>query len=105
MEKIERRLYYIELIHHYGDLLSSTQKEILTDHLEFDLSISEIADSRSVSRAAVEDAIKKGIRKLEEYEEALSLYKKKIVLLSKIEKLKEKVGNCREIEEIEEEIA
>ena len=47
MEKIERRLYYVELIHLYGALLSLTQNEILTDHLEFDLSIASITSLQS----------------------------------------------------------
>lgn len=102
MEQIERRLYYSDLIHLYGELLSSTQKEIIIDHIQFDLSISEIAENRSISRAAVEDAIKKGVKKLDEYEDKLHVYKKNKTILEKTEELKRKFGNCREIEEIEE---
>ena len=63
MELLEKRLYYIELLRLYGELLSDTQKTILEDYLECDLSLSEIADNRGISRAAVDDAIKKGLKK------------------------------------------
>ena len=75
MELLEKRLYYIDLLHLYGELLSVTQKDILTDNLEFDLSLSEIASNREISRAAVEDAIKKGKNKLEDIENKLGSLK------------------------------
>ena len=102
MELLEKRLRYIELLHLYGELLSDTQKEILTDYLEFDLSLSEIALNRGSSRAAVEDAIKKGSKKLDDFESKLSMQKNREQILEKIAKLKEKYGNCSEIDEIEE---
>ena len=102
MEALEKRLYYIELLHLYGELLSETQKDILEDYLECDLSLSEIADNRGISRSAVDDAIHKGMRKLDVFEEALKLNSKKIKILENIQVLKEKFGNYKEIEEIEE---
>lgn len=102
MELLEKRIYYIELLHIYGVLLSDTQKSILEDHLECDLSLSEIADNRGISRAAVDDAIKKGMKKLDAYEEALKLKLKNNKIMENIQVLKEKFGNCSEIEEIEE---
>ena len=102
MELLEKRIYYIELLRLYGELLSDTQKEMLIDYLECDLSLSEIADNRGVSRAAVDDAIKKGMKKLDAFEEALKLNEKKVKITENIQVLKEKFGNCIEIEEIEE---
>ena len=102
MELLEKRLYYIELLHLYGELLSDTQKSILEDYLECDLSLSEIADNRGISRAAVDDAIKKGTKKLDVFESTLNLHGKKEKILENIQVLKEKLGNCKEIEEIEE---
>ena len=102
MELLEKRLYYIELLHLYGELLSDTQKAILEDYLECDLSLSEIADNRGISRAAVDDAIKKGTKKLNAYESVIGLYGKKEKILENTQVLKGKFGNCKEIEEIEE---
>ena len=102
MELLEKRIYYTELLHLYGELLSDTQKSILEDYLECDLSLSEMAENRSISRAAVEDAIKKGMKKLDGFESTLELHSKKEKISENIQVLKEKFGNCREIEEIEE---
>ena len=102
MELLEKRLYYIELLRLYGELLSDTQKDILEDYLECDLSLSEIADNRGISRAAVDDAIKKGMKKLDVYESTLELNRKKQKIVENIQVLREKFGNCKEIEEIEE---
>ena len=102
MELLEKRVYYIELLHLYGELLSPTQKEILEDYLDCDLSLSEIADNRSISRAAVDDAIKKGMKKLDAFEEALKLCERNEKIVKNIAVLKEKFGNCDEFEEIEE---
>ena len=102
MELLEKRLYYIDLLHLYGELLSVTQKDILTDNLEFDLSLSEIASNREISRAAVEDAIKKGIKKLDEYENKLNLFRKNSTIRDNVTFLKEKFGDLEELNNIEE---
>ena len=102
MELLEKRIYYIELLHAYGDLLSNAQLEILTDYLDCDLSLSEIADNRGISRAAVEDAIKKRMKKLDSFEETIGYVSKKENILKNTAVLKEKFGNCEEIESIEE---
>ena len=102
MEQVEKRIYYISLLHLYGELLSISQKEVLTDYLEYDLSISEIAEEKNVSRAAIEDAIKKGKKKLDQFEEKLGLLRKKEIILKNTAILKQKLENCVEIEEIEE---
>ena len=71
MTDIETVLRYTELLSLYQNLLSKTQKEILEDYFFYNLSFSEIAENRQISRSAVEDAIKKGKKKLDNYEEQL----------------------------------
>ena len=102
MEKLEKRLRDIELFHIYGELLSSSQKDILVDYLDLDLSITEIAENRGISRSAVDDAIKKGLVKLEYFESVVCLIDKKEKILKNVAVLKEKIQNCKELEEIEE---
>ena len=74
----------------------------MIDYLDCDLSLSEIADNRGISRAAVEDAIKKGMKKLDAYEEAVGYISKKEEILKNTAVLREKIGDCSEIDEIEE---
>ncbi|MGY0393635.1 MULTISPECIES: YlxM family DNA-binding protein [unclassified Fusobacterium] len=64
------------LLDYYRNLLSDKQKEYLINHFEEDLSLSEIAKNNGVSRQAVYDNIKRGIKQLREYEEKLGFHKK-----------------------------
>ncbi len=72
---LEETIRYSELLMLYQGLLSPTQKDILDDYFSYNLSISEIAENRSISRAAVEDAIKKGKKKLDQLEKELGSLK------------------------------
>ena len=71
MSDLESVIRYSELLSLYRNLLSETQRDILEDYFLYNLSVAEIAENRSVSRSAVEDAIKKGKKKLDEFEEEL----------------------------------
>ena len=66
-----------ELFDVYGELLTPYQKDILSDFLKFNLSFSEIAENRNVSRQATFIILNKCIKKLEEYEEKIRAVKTK----------------------------
>lgn len=102
MEKIERTIRYVKLYNIYKDFLTHKQIEIVGDYFLADLSLSEIAESRNISRAAVEDAIKKSCLKLDECESNLHLLDKSEKLRKISAKLKDKCLNTSEIKEIEE---
>lgn len=102
MEKLDKALYYNELLNAYKSLLSSTQKEILEAYYCFDLSLAEIAEQRGISRAAVEDALHKGSIKLEEYEASLHNIENKNEILKITAKLKKNASNDEEIKDLEE---
>ena len=76
MNDLEKTIYYNSLLSFYRGLLTDTQQEILSEYYEANLSISEIAENRDVSRAAIEDAIRKGSNKLVAFENELHLYEK-----------------------------
>ena len=62
----------------YGKLLTEKQYEYIDYYYNEDLSLSEIAENDNITRQAVRDIIKKGERKLFEYEEKLLFMKKTI---------------------------
>lgn len=62
----------------YGKLLTKKQFEFMDDYYNSDLSLSEIAQNNNITRQAVRDIIKKGEKKLFEYEEKLLFMKKTI---------------------------
>ena len=102
MEKFERTIRYINLYTIYKSLLTYTQQEIVGEYLLVDLSISEIAENRNISRSAVEDAISKASKKLDDFEDKLHILEKKENVAKITAKLKEKSLNCTEIDEIEQ---
>lgn len=61
---IEERDELVVLFEQYGNLLTQSQKQALALYLFEDLTISEIAMEIATTRQAINDAIKKGIKKL-----------------------------------------
>ena len=86
-EIIIRREEVIELFDSYGELLTKTQQDLFKEYYLYDLSLSEIAEDRGISRSAVNDTLKKAIAKLEELESKVKLIKIKKSLQKRIEKL------------------
>ena len=70
----------------YGKLLTKKQYEFINDYYNSDLSLSEIAENNNITRQAVRDIIKKGEKKLFEYEEKLMFMKRTLNQEKKIEK-------------------
>ncbi len=100
MDDLEQVVRYSELLSLYQNLLSPTQKEILEDYYLVNLSFSEIAENRKISRAAVEDAIKKGKKKLDMFENEICSLKVLIALRDLKQKTQDKSVK-KEIEDIE----
>ena len=94
----------------YGKLLTEKQYEYIDYYYNEDLSLSEIAENEGITRQAVRDIIKKGERKLFEYEEKLGIMKKTMmqeekiaVILSEITKIKQQSSD-KEVAKILEHI-
>jgi len=64
------------LIEIYKSLLTEKQLDILDSYYNLDLSLSEIAENNNITRQAVRDIIKKGEKKLFEFEGKLQIMKK-----------------------------
>ena len=60
----------------YGELLSDHQKEVYSDVVFNDYSLSEVADSYGISRQGVHDLIKRCNNALKGYEDKLKLVEK-----------------------------
>ena len=71
----------------YGKLLSEKQLEFIDDYYNNDLSLSEIAENHGITRQAVRDMLKKGEKKLLEYEEKLLFMKRMLNQEKKIEEI------------------
>lgn len=86
-ERLQAREEEVALYEAYGPLLSPKQQAIFSDYYLYDLSLGEIAENRSISRAAVADALKKASLKLARQEAAVGLLKKKTKLLAYLDQM------------------
>ena len=83
---MEKKVEISILCELYGKLLTEKQYEFIDDYYNNDLSLSEIAENNNITRQAVRDIIKKGEKKLFEYEEKLMFMKRTLNQEKKIEK-------------------
>ena len=83
---MEEKVKISMLCQFYGKLLTQKQCEFINDYYNNDLSLSEIAENNNITRQAVRDIIKKGEKKLFEYEEKLQFMKRALNQEKKIEK-------------------
>lgn len=83
---MEKKVEISILCELYGKLLTEKQYEFIDDYYNNDLSLSEIAENNNITRQAVRDIIKKGEKKLFEYEEKLMFMKRTLNQEKRIEK-------------------
>ena len=89
-------LYYNDLFDLYGELLTDNERDNFLEYYQEDLSLSEIAENKNVSRSAVSKTINTVIDKLNNYESKLHIYENKnkllkITKLDDIEKMKKEI--------------
>ena len=77
LDKTTRDILLLDI---YGGLLTQRQKDIMTLHIEEDLSLGEIADIEGISRQGVRDCILKGTAVMLKADEQLGLLKKELRL-------------------------
>ena len=93
MEKIvEQTLLY----DFYGELLTAHQRQIYEDVVFNDLSLSEVAEERGISRQGVHDMIKRCGKQLADYEDKLHLVEKFLATRQKAEQIHELARQCSE---------
>ncbi len=78
---------YNRLLEIYGKLLSERARSIVKDYIAYGLSITEIAETRNVSKQSVSTTIRRALHNLDRYERLLGM-------LSLIEMLED---HCPEI--------
>ncbi len=84
---MEKNVEISILCQHYGKLLTEKQFEFIDDYYNNDLSLSEIAENNNITRQAVRDILKKGEKKLFEYEEKLLFMKRTLNQEKEIENI------------------
>jgi hypothetical protein len=85
MEKIGRQVFLYDF---YGELLTDHQKSVYEDVVLNDMSLSEIADERGISRQGVHDLVKRCDRILSGYEEKLHLVERFLQTKEDVQKIR-----------------
>lgn len=81
------------MLDRYGSLLTEKQRDTLELYFQDDLSLSEISELKNISRQGVRENLWQGIRTLVEYE-------KKLGIVEKTERLKERLEKFIEEENL-----
>lgn len=92
---LENNLKYSLLFEIYGALLTEKQCLYLSQYLDKNLSLSEIAQINNTSRQAVNEILKRCFKILEDYEQ-------KLKLLEKFDKIKKQINCCLDLPKIED---
>lgn len=90
IDEIDKIVALSLLYDFYGELLSQHKKQIFTDYVLNDLSLSEIALEQGISRQGVHDIIKRCTKELTAYEDKLGL-------IHKFDKTREKVNQMKNL--------
>ena len=105
IEKLDEIVLQSILYDFYGELLSDHKKQIFEDYVLNDLSLSEIATEKGISRQGVYDIVKRCTLELKEYEAKLSLMHKFQTIKNKVSAMKDivtEVTNTGDITQISE---
>jgi predicted DNA-binding protein YlxM (UPF0122 family) len=75
-------------------MLTGDQAEVFSEHIMDDLTVSEIAQNRGVTRQAASDIIKRTRRILADYEDKLHLVERFLKIKGQVERIKETAGKA-----------
>lgn len=102
---MEKLVQVARLYDTYGLLLNEKQRDVINCYYNEDLSLSEIAQNNKKSKQAISDMIQRSVDKLFEFENELSLIKKKNELQNDLFLLRELIessNNDKAIEKLDE---
>ena len=83
-------IYQLSILYDfYGELLTDHKKQIFEDYVLNDLSLSEIAKKKSISRQGVHDIVKRCTKEVKDYERKLNLIDRFKIIKSKLSQIED----------------
>ncbi len=101
-ETLDRIVELSLLYDYYGELLKEQKRQVFEDYVLNDLSLSEIAEERGISRQAIHDTVKRCSKELMEYEDKLSLIRKFQVIKDKVNEIHQTAIKLKDEVELDE---
>ena len=95
---MEKLVQVARLFDTYGSLLNEKQKDVINCYYNEDLSLNEIAQNNNKSKQAISDMIQRSVDKFFEFENELSLIKKKNQLREDLSLLRELIESSNQSE-------
>lgn len=86
----------------YGELLKDHNKQIFEDYILNDLSLSEIADQKGISRQGVHDIVKRCSKQLKNCEEKLNLIQKFNETKAKANRIKDIARQLKDLSSLQD---
>lgn len=99
IDKLDEIVQLSILYDFYGELLTDHKKQIFEDYVLNDLSLSEIAALKGISRQGVYDVVKRCSQELRDYEDKLGLVKKFKSVKEKLNRIKEIASESQQIKD------
>jgi hypothetical protein len=99
IDKLDEIVQLSILYDFYGELLTDHKKQIFEDYVLNDLSLSEIAALKGISRQGVYDVFKRCSQELRDYEDKLGLVKKFKSVKEKLNRIKEIASESQQIKD------
>jgi len=94
--EIEKNVKISILLEIYGKLLTEKEYDLLNDYYNNDLSLAEIGENIGITRQAVRDNLKRGERKLFDFDEKLGIMKKNKMQEEQIAIILSEINNLTE---------
>lgn len=91
---INDKIYINNLLDFYESLLTNRQLEILNLYYRKDYSMSEVAETLNISKAAISEAVRNTVAQIIKYEEKLKLFQnfqKRLTLYQNLEDLNNEI--------------
>ncbi len=97
-EKMQETIELSRLYDFYGDLLTDKNKDVFEEYILNDLSLTEIAEQKGITRQGIYDIVRRSSKKIREYEDSLHLVKKFKSIKEKINQIQDYIDELKLID-------
>ena len=101
VDYLNKKYHQTLLFDFYGELIKENNRQIYEDYIFNDLSLGEIADERGISRQGIHDAIKRTVKKLEEYESKIHLMERYQSIHNKVNEIIDIIDKMKQSNELD----
>lgn len=91
--KVSQLVRANDLLDFYGGVLTENQRQIAKSYLDYNASLSEIAEQTDTTKQAVGDCLRRTLKRLEDLEKQLHFYEKYQNILARIPEVSQSLSS------------